>query len=166
MILRVGLVMLAALVSVTAQTGSESNSAYRRFQAVQSKPEGVRAAEDWLQIYELQQPDPGNVLRTRYGRPVPIGDRAPSHPREYSRQNHAASYGDCAAPRLAFNGRRPGWHWLFTRPTNNPVPNCDQDIPHTMLLSQRHLFLLQSRHGQGRHAFRCQSRSLGVGSQP
>jgi hypothetical protein len=61
MIPRVGLVMLAALLSVTAQTGSDSNSAYRRFQAVQSKPEGVRAAEDWLQIYERQQPNSMNV---------------------------------------------------------------------------------------------------------
>lgn len=61
MILRVGLAMVAALASLTAQTASESNSAYRRFQAVQSTPEGIKAAEDWLQIYERQQPDPRNM---------------------------------------------------------------------------------------------------------
>lgn len=52
MILRMGLAMVVALASVTAQTATESNLAYRRFQDLQSTPEGVTAAEHWLQIYK------------------------------------------------------------------------------------------------------------------
>ena len=43
--MRTGLTMVTALGALTAQTPSESSSADRRFQAAQSTPEGVKAAE-------------------------------------------------------------------------------------------------------------------------
>jgi hypothetical protein len=48
-----GLVVFIVALSATGQTPSEL---YRHFRDVQSTPEGVKAAEEWLQAYE-QQPD-------------------------------------------------------------------------------------------------------------
>jgi hypothetical protein len=61
MTIRLGLVTFAIVLSITAQTASESNSAYQRFRAARFTPEGVKAAEDWLLIYERQKPDPKNL---------------------------------------------------------------------------------------------------------
>jgi hypothetical protein len=66
---QISLTTVLALVAVTAQATSERNSAYRRFQAAQSTPEGVKAAEDWLQI-EQQSPNAKNLPPHPYGRQV------------------------------------------------------------------------------------------------
>jgi hypothetical protein len=52
---RLGFVMFIVALSATGQTPSPSEL-YRHFQDVQSTPEGVKAAEEWLQAYE-RQPD-------------------------------------------------------------------------------------------------------------
>jgi tetratricopeptide (TPR) repeat protein len=61
MCLRLGVVAIAVVLFVTAQVPSESNNAYRRYLAARFTPDGVKAAEDWLQTYERQPPDPKNV---------------------------------------------------------------------------------------------------------
>jgi hypothetical protein len=50
---RLGLAVFIVTLSATGQTPSELS---RHFRDVQSTPEGVKAAEEWLQTYE-QQPD-------------------------------------------------------------------------------------------------------------
>jgi hypothetical protein len=69
---RMGLAMVVALASATAQTTTESNLSYRRFQDLQSTPEGVKAAElvADLQARLEERPTPphgGSLLRGTWG---------------------------------------------------------------------------------------------------
>lgn len=58
---RLGLITLAAALFLNAQTATESNAAYKRFQDARFTPAGIVAAQEWLQIYERQPSDPKNV---------------------------------------------------------------------------------------------------------
>jgi tetratricopeptide (TPR) repeat protein len=61
MVERTALVLVVGLTLMTAQTETDSNVAYKRFEAAKSTPDALTAATEWIQIYERQPPSPKNI---------------------------------------------------------------------------------------------------------